>query len=85
MQQIRVIIRLALKKELADAIIKALMPDNIDFPEGLSMDIDNDEKLKIIFTCDDPDKMSSMINITDEVLEHISIILNTIGDTDARS
>lgn len=85
MQQIRVIIRLALKKELADAIIKALMPDNINFPEGLSMDIDNDEKLKIIFTCDDPDKMSSMINITDEVLEHISIILNTIGDTDARS
>ncbi|GIU71862.1 MAG: hypothetical protein KatS3mg003_1341 [Candidatus Nitrosocaldaceae archaeon] len=85
MQQIRVIIRLALKKELADAIVKALMPDNINFPEGLSMDIDNDEKLKIIFTCDDPDKISSMINITDEVLEHISIILNTIGDTDVRS
>lgn len=85
MHQIRVIIRLELEKELVDAIIKALTPDNVNFPEGLSMDIHNDKRLTIIFTCNDLDKMSSMINMTDEVLEHISMILNTIGDINARS
>ncbi len=79
MQQIKVITTFALMRELSDTIIKSLKPDNINFPEGLDMSMHVDDRLKIIFTCN-TNKIDSMISIIDEVLEHISIILNTIGD-----
>ena len=82
MQQIKVITTFDLKKELSDVIIKTLKPDNINFPEGLDITMHMDDKLKIIFTCNDVNKMSSMISIIDEVLEHISVILNTVDEND---
>lgn len=85
MQQIRVVTTFVLRKELSDTIIKTLKPDNINFPEGLDMEMYSNDELKIIFTCNNANKMSSMINIIDEVLEHISIIINTIGDDNDRS
>ncbi len=79
MQQIKVITTFALMRELSDTIIKSLKPDNINFPEGLDMSMYIDDKLKIIFTCN-ANKIDSMISIIDEVLEHISTILNATGD-----
>lgn len=85
MQQIRVITKFSLKKELSNAILKSLKPDNVNFPEGLEMEMYADDDLTIIFTCHDLNKMRSMISVIDEVLEHISIILNTIGEGNDRS
>ncbi len=85
MQQIRVITSFKIDKEVSNAILKALTPDNIDFPQGLSMEIVENDGLSIVFTCSDISKMSSMINMVDEVLEHVSIVLDMIGDKDVRS
>ncbi len=80
MTQIDLILRLELGKELSNTIERALKPDNINFPDGLSMEIYSDNYLKIIFRCKDIDKIASMRSIINEVLEHISLIIDTIGE-----
>lgn len=85
MQQIKVKVRLDLPYDLSNAITKALAADNINFPDGLSMDMMIDESLNIVFKCNDINKIKSMINTIDETLEHISMILDMLGEKNARS
>ncbi len=80
MAEINLIVRLELSKELSNAIEQALKPDNINFPDGLSIEIHNNDSLKIIFRCNDINKIMSMRSIINEVLEHISLIIDTIGE-----
>jgi hypothetical protein len=69
------------KKTERYAIMKALKPDNINFPKGLSMKVfskDNNNTLSIKFLCSTG--IETLINTTDEVLGHISLAKNVISD-----
>jgi hypothetical protein len=76
--RIQVEIRLSGKSELR-AIMKALMPDNVNFPKGLSMEIfsrDNTLVLELLSKIG----INTLLNTIDEVLEHISIARKVIRD-----
>jgi hypothetical protein len=71
-------IRLSQESEL-NAIMKALIPDNINFPKGLSMEIFSQDNVLVL------DALSktgiyTLLNTIDEVLEHISIAKKVIDD-----
>ena len=64
-------------KKKAETIKKALEPDNVNFPEGLSMEIkDIDNRLVLNFKS--KKNMKQMIGTIDEVLEHIQVTLRVI-------
>lgn len=76
--RIQVEIRLSGNSELR-AIMKALMPDNVNFPKGLSMEIfsrDNTLVLELLSKIG----TNTLLNTIDEVLEHISIARKVIRD-----
>jgi hypothetical protein len=68
------------KKTERYAIMKALKPDNINFPKGLSMKVFSKDNniLSIKFLCSAG--IETLINTTDEVLDHISLAKNVISD-----
>ena len=60
------------KKSEINAIMKALIPDNVNFPNGLSMEMfskDNTLFFQFFWNV----KTETLINTIDEVLNHISI------------
>ena len=61
----------------AEAIKKALEPDNVDFPENLTLKIENIDN-KLVFDFQSQNNMKSMIASVDEVLEHVQVILKVI-------
>ncbi len=66
-----------LSKEKAESIKKALEPDNVDFPENLTLKVENvDNKLVLIFKSQG--NMKKLIATVDEVLEHVQIALKVI-------
>ena len=56
-----------------ESVMKALIPDNINFPRGLSMDM-SAEGTVIILSFKSSGKFDSLIATIDEVLEHISVM-----------
>ena len=59
--------------------MKALIPDNINFPKGLSMKIfSQDNVLVLDASC--KTGIYTLLNTIDEVLEHISIAKKVIDD-----
>lgn len=59
--------------------MKALMPDNVNFPKGLSMEIfSRDNTLVLEFLS--KTGINTLLNTIDEVLEHISIARKVIID-----
>jgi hypothetical protein len=62
-----------------DAIMKALIPDNVNFPKGLSMEMfSNNNTLFLKFLCNT--KIETLINTIDEVLDFISLSKKVITD-----
>jgi hypothetical protein len=60
-----------------NAIMKALIPDNVNFPKGLSMQLfSKGNTLFFEFFCNV--KIETLINTIDEVLSHISVIKKVI-------
>ncbi len=66
-----------ISKEKAETVKKALEPDNVEFPEGLSLHIENIDN-KLIFSFESNKNMNHMIGTIDEVLEHIQMTLKVI-------
>ncbi len=66
-----------ISKEKAETVNKALAPDNVDFPEGLSICVENMEN-KLIFNFESKKNMKQIIGTVDEVMEHIQIALKVI-------
>ena len=64
-------------KEEAKAIKDALEPDNIDFPEGLSLYVENIDN-KLIFNFKSMKNMKHLVGTVDEVVEHIQVALKVI-------
>lgn len=68
-----------LDKFRMNAIMKALTPDNINFPKGLSMQsFSKDNTLFFKFFCNT--EVETLINTVDEVLSHISLAKKVIND-----
>lgn len=73
-QQLKVTVKIDLKdRKKVESVMKALIPDNINFPRGLSMDMSAEETVMILSLKSDG-KFDSLISTVDEVLEHISVM-----------
>ena len=59
-----------------DAILDTLLPDNINFPNELSMEMSVNDKSLMINTSST--KIDTMINTIDEILHHISLAKKVI-------
>jgi tRNA threonylcarbamoyladenosine modification (KEOPS) complex Pcc1 subunit len=74
--QVQVILN-NLSKEKAETVKKALEPDNVNFPEGLSLNIENIDN-KLVFNFESKESMKKLIGTIDEVLEHVQLALKVI-------
>ncbi|MCH7877608.1 MAG: CTAG/PCC1 family protein [Thaumarchaeota archaeon] len=66
-----------ISKEKAETVKNALEPDNVNFPEGLSLYVENIDN-KLVFNFESKDNMKQLIATIDEVLEHVQIALKVI-------
>lgn len=66
-----------ISKEKAEAVQKALEPDNVDFPENLTLEIENVDN-KLVFHFEGRENMKSLIATIDEVLEHVQVALKVL-------
>ena len=66
-----------LSKEKAQTVKKALDPDNVNFPKGLSLDVKNIDN-KVVFNFENEDNMKKLIGTIDEVLAHVQVALKVI-------
>ena len=64
-------------KEKAKTVKKALEPDNVNFPEGLSLNIENMDN-KLVFNFESKKNMKHLIGTVDEMMEHIQVALKVI-------
>ena len=74
--QVKVILN-NISKEKAETVKKALEPDNVNFPEGLSLYVENIDN-KLVFNFESRDNMKQLIGTIDEVLEHVQVALKVI-------
>ena len=74
--QIQVILN-NISKEKAETVKKALEPDNVDFPEGLSLYVENIDN-KLVFNFESKKNMKHLIGTVDEILEHVQVALKVI-------
>ena len=74
--QVQVILN-NISKEKAETVKKALEPDNVDFPEGLSLYVENIDN-KLVFNFESKKNMKHLVGTVDEVMEHIQVALKVI-------
>jgi tRNA threonylcarbamoyladenosine modification (KEOPS) complex Pcc1 subunit len=74
--QVQVILN-NISKEKAKTVKNALEPDNVNFPEGLSLYVENIDN-KLVFNFESKDNMKQLIATVDEVLEHVQVALKVI-------
>jgi hypothetical protein len=68
------------KKSEMNGIFRALIPDNVNFPKGLSMKMfSKDNSLFLEFSCNNIE-IGTLVNTIDEVLDHISLAKKVITD-----
>ena len=67
-----------LTEQKAEAIRKALEPDNVNFPENLSLQIENIDN-SLVFTFQGKGNIRNLISTIDEVLEQTQIVLRVTG------
>ena len=66
-----------LSKDRADTVKTALDPDNVNFPKGLILNVENIDN-KLVFNFENEDDMKKLISTIDEVLAHIQVALKVI-------
>jgi tRNA threonylcarbamoyladenosine modification (KEOPS) complex Pcc1 subunit len=74
--QVQVILN-NLSKEKAETVKRALEPDNVNFPKGLSLYVENIDN-KLVFNFESKESMKKLISTIDEVLEHVQVALKVI-------
>ena len=74
--QIQIILN-NLSKEKAETVKRALEPDNVNFPKGLSLYVENIDN-KLVFNFESKENMKKLISTIDEVLEHVQVALKVI-------
>lgn len=66
-----------LSHKKADAIMDALQPDNVDFPEGLSFEMENLDNA-LVFSFHGTGDMKKLTATIDEVLAHVQMALKVM-------
>jgi len=66
-----------ISEEKANAVKKALEPDNLNFPKGLSLKVEKIDN-KLVFNFQNNGNMNKLISTVDEVLEHVHVSLEVI-------
>jgi hypothetical protein len=66
-----------ISNEKAKVVKKSLEPDNIDFPDGLSLKVEKIDN-KLVFSFSNSGNMGKLISTVDEVLEHANLALEVI-------
>jgi len=61
----------------AKAIKEALEPDNVKFPENLTLQVENVDN-KLVFNFQSHGDMKKLVATVDEVMEHIQVALKVI-------
>ena len=61
----------------AETVRKSLEPDNINFPDGLSLEVEKIDN-KLVFNFSNSGNMGKLISTIDEVLEHANLALGVI-------
>ena len=74
--QIEIVIN-NISKDKAKVIEKALEPDNIDFPKGLSLEIEK-KRGQLMFYFSNEGDLQKLISTVDEVLEHVNLSMEVI-------
>lgn len=68
-----------LTPQKVSSIRKALEPDNVDFPDNLSLEIENVDN-SLVFTFQGKGNIRSLISTIDEVLEQTQVVLRVTTD-----
>ena len=68
-----------LTPQKVNSIRKALEPDNVDFPENLSFQIENVDN-SLVFTFQAKGNIRSLISTIDEVLEQTQVVLRVTSN-----
>ena len=66
-----------ISKDKAKVIEKALEPDNVDFPQGLNLEIKEKENQLVFYFSNEGD-LRKLISTVDEVLEHVNLSMEVI-------
>ena len=74
--QIEIVIN-NISKNKAKVIEKVLEPDNVDFPQGLSLEI-KEKKNQLVFYFSNEGDLRKLISTVDEVLEHVNLSIEVI-------
>jgi hypothetical protein len=61
----------------AKTVKNALEPDNVNFPENLTLQVENVDN-KLVFNFQSQGNMKKLIATVDEVLEHVQLALKVI-------
>ena len=70
-------------EHITDVINSILLPDNVNFPKGFFLNIEISEKTQrktLIIDMKSDEKIETLINTTDEILNHISLAKNVIDN-----
>jgi tRNA threonylcarbamoyladenosine modification (KEOPS) complex Pcc1 subunit len=66
-----------ISEKKAKTVRQALEPDNVNFPENLTLQVENIDN-KLVFNFQSQGNMKKLIATVDEVLEHIQVALKVI-------
>ncbi len=66
-----------ISEKKAQTVRQALEPDNVNFPENLTLQVENVDN-KLIFNFQSQGNMKKLIASVDEVLEHVQVALKVI-------
>ena len=66
-----------ISEKKAQAVRMALEPDNVNFPENLTLEVENVDN-KLVFNFQSLGNMKKLIATVDEVLEHVQVALKVI-------
>ena len=66
-----------ISKDKAKVIQKALEPDNVNFPQGLSLEMKEKEN-QLLFSFSSEGDLKKLISTVDEVLEHVNLSMEVI-------
>tara|TARA_B100001741_G_scaffold7793_1_gene6314 strand:+ start:122 stop:364 length:243 start_codon:yes stop_codon:yes gene_type:complete len=66
-----------ISKDKAKVIEKALEPDNVNFPQGLSLEIKEKDN-QLLFSFSSEGDLKKLISTVDEVLEHVNLSMEVI-------
>ena len=61
----------------AQAVKKALEPDNVDFPKNLSLEVKNIQD-RLVFDFESKGDIKKLVGTVDEVIEHVQVALKVI-------